>query len=237
MLVRSFIEVSLDMLIVALEGIVPLFFSLDQVHYSRWVPVFIHDLKTLSTRFPTLHRELASGYFAVNIRGNTFSKISLDHAQEHNNNKIKSTAGYIELVNQKNKEFLRKLELCLPEIDQYLSEIERPSTPQDHKEVSPTFIYKFMVDCRKVHVKILTNPFAHTHICRLNTTYLFPEVIVNYSEIVFTLGDKQYQEFRQKRFVDGSLDVIKSKITKNMLKLPKDANDVEIENLRILVSS
>ena len=74
-----------------------------------------------------LHRELESGYFAVNTRGNDFSKIALDQAQEHNNKKIESTAGYIELVNRENKEFLRKLELCLPEIHQYLSAIEGTS--------------------------------------------------------------------------------------------------------------
>ena len=35
MLVQSFREANLDLLIVALKGIVPLFFTLDHVHYAR----------------------------------------------------------------------------------------------------------------------------------------------------------------------------------------------------------
>ena len=34
MLVRSFREANLDMLIVAMKGIVPLYFTLDHVHYT-----------------------------------------------------------------------------------------------------------------------------------------------------------------------------------------------------------
>ena len=55
--------------------------------------VFIQDLITLPRIFRTLHKELAAEYFSVNTKGNAFSKIALDQAQEHNNEKIKSTAG------------------------------------------------------------------------------------------------------------------------------------------------
>ena len=44
LLVQSFREVNSD-LIAALEEIVPLFFSLEHVHYARWDSVFIQDLK------------------------------------------------------------------------------------------------------------------------------------------------------------------------------------------------
>ena len=93
MLVRSFREANLDLLIVSLENIMPLFFSLDHIHYARWTSVFIQDLKTLPIRFPELHKELAAGYFAVNTAGNDFSKIAMDQALEHNNKKIKSNGG------------------------------------------------------------------------------------------------------------------------------------------------
>ena len=55
--------------------------------------VFIQDLNTLPQIFRILHKELAAEYFTVNTQGNAFSKIALDQAQEHNNEKIKSTAG------------------------------------------------------------------------------------------------------------------------------------------------
>ena len=170
MLVRSFREANFDLFTVTLESIVPLFFTLDHIHYSRWLSVFIHDLKILPEKFPALHKELASGFFVANTKGNDFSKISLDQAQEHSDKKTKSTAGYIELVNREDKEFLRKLELCLPEIHQYLIDIECSSASmnQHHKESSKSFLLKFTEDCKKVHSKILTNPFSCPNFCRLN---------------------------------------------------------------------
>ena len=55
-------------------------------------------------------KELVLG-FVVNTRGNAFSRISLDQAQDHNNNnKIKSMAGYIDFVSQEDKEYLRNVE-------------------------------------------------------------------------------------------------------------------------------
>ena len=45
MLVQSFHEANnLDMLIVAMKGIVRLFFTLDYVHYARWMSVFMQIL-------------------------------------------------------------------------------------------------------------------------------------------------------------------------------------------------
>ena len=56
MLVRSFREANLDLLIVSLKLIVPLFFALDHVHYSRWVSVFIQELVTLPAIPNTVQR-------------------------------------------------------------------------------------------------------------------------------------------------------------------------------------
>ena len=39
LIIRSFREANIDLLVASLELIVPLFFSLDHVHYSRWVSV------------------------------------------------------------------------------------------------------------------------------------------------------------------------------------------------------
>ena len=44
---RSFTEANIDLLVASLELMVLLFFSLDYVHYSRWVSVFILELKHL----------------------------------------------------------------------------------------------------------------------------------------------------------------------------------------------
>ena len=236
LLIRSFREASINLLIVALEGIAPFFFALDHVHYARWVSVFIQDLKTLPYKMPGLYDEFNAGKFAVNTRGNTFSRIALDQAQEHNNKKIKSTAGYIDLVNQEDKQFLQKIELCWPEVHQYLVEVEGSSKPQGHKEKSNLFIHNFRVDCNKVHEKVLTNPFCNVEFIKLNSAFLFPELIVCDTVKVFKEGPNQYEEFCRTRFTIGTHDVIKSKITKNFFKLPKDADMVHVENPRIVIN-
>ena len=86
LLVRSFREANFDLFIVALEQIIPLFFALDHIHYSRWVTVFIEDLKLRPLKMPSLYQEFKNGHFVVNTRGNSFSKILMYQSQEHNNN-------------------------------------------------------------------------------------------------------------------------------------------------------
>ena len=84
--------------------------------------------------------------------------------------------------------------------------------------------------------KVITNPFSHPYFCRLNSIYVFPDIIVRDLDKVFTLGEGQHQEFCKSRFVFGNYDLLDSKITKNMFKLPKDVNEVIIESPRIIIT-
>ena len=141
LLVRSFREANIDLFIVALELIIPLFFVLGHIHYARWLSVFLEDLKLLHSKMPALYKEFKDGHFVVSTRGNTFSKIAMDQAQEHNNKKIKSSgSGYIDLVNTEDKRFLQKIELCWPEIHQYLVEVEGHPEAQGHKEITQNYL-------------------------------------------------------------------------------------------------
>ena len=76
------------------------------------VSVFIQDLKLLPVNLPSLYDEFEKVNFEVNPQGNSFSKIAMDQAQQHNSKKIKSVSGYINLVNQEDKKLLEKTELC-----------------------------------------------------------------------------------------------------------------------------
>ena len=124
LIIRSFREANIDLLVGSLELMVSLFFSFDHVHYSKWVSVFIQDLKLLPVKLPSLYDEFKKGNFVVNTCGNSFSKIAMDQAQEHNSKKTRSVSGYINLVNQEDKELLEKIELCWSEIHQYLESFE-----------------------------------------------------------------------------------------------------------------
>ena len=159
LIIRSFREANIDLLVASLELMVLLFFSLDHVHYSRWVSVFIQDLKLLPVKLPSLYDELKRSNFVVNTRGNSFSKVAMDQAQEHNK-KIKSVSGSINLVNQEDKKLLEKTELCWPEIHQYLESLEGSPVAQGHKEKTPSFVAALNKNCIKVYVNILMNPFS-----------------------------------------------------------------------------
>ena len=81
--------------------------------------LFIQDLKLVPIKLydefimmNSLYDEFKKGSFVVNTRCNSFSKITMDQAQEHNNKKIKSISGYINLVNQEDKKVLEKIEFA-----------------------------------------------------------------------------------------------------------------------------
>ena len=123
-IIRSFREANIDLLVASLELMVLLFFSLDHFHHSRWVSVFMQDLKLLPVKLPSLYDEFKKGNFVVNTCGNSFSNFTIGQAQKHCNKKIKSVSGYINLVNQENKKLLQKTELCWAENHQYLESFE-----------------------------------------------------------------------------------------------------------------
>ena len=89
LIIRSFREANIDLLVAFLELMAPLFFSLHQVHYSRWVSVFIQDLKLLPVKLPSLYDEFNKGNFVVNTRGNSLSKIAMDKLRNTKTRRLK----------------------------------------------------------------------------------------------------------------------------------------------------
>ena len=124
MIIGPFREANIHHLVASLELMAPLFFSLDNVHNSRWVSVFIQDLKHLPVKLPSLYDEFKKGNFVVNTCGNSFSNFTIGQAQKHCNKKIKSVSGYINMVNQEDKELFQKIEFCWEENHQYLESFE-----------------------------------------------------------------------------------------------------------------
>ena len=82
LIIRSFREVNIDLLVASLELMVLLFFSLNHLPYPRWVSVFIQDLKPLPVKLPSLYNGFKKGNFVVNSGGNSFSKIAMYQPQE-----------------------------------------------------------------------------------------------------------------------------------------------------------
>ena len=76
--------------------------------------------------------------------------MAFDQALQQNNRTIKATNGYINVVNQENEKFLRMLEVCTPEILEYLDGFEDSarSSHVQHKEAMQSFIQQFLSHCR-----------------------------------------------------------------------------------------
>ena len=128
-------------------------------------------------------------------------------------------------MNREDREFLRKLEMSCVEINHFLSEVDQhqEKTPT-HKEQTVPFMKKFVKDCQKVYSNLAVNPFTTSQFQKITLPIdLYPEVITEDSRKLFVIGEQQYKNYVQTRFVTGSIDVISGVISRNSLKLPKDS--------------
>ena len=184
-------------------------------------------MKLLKTKDPELFAMFQKGYFVVK-KTISFSKMGYNQALEQCNKNIKSSSGISNLLNNQDRDFLRKLEHVLPEFQDYLENVEESSKSKTmkHKEESPKFISTYLSDSFKVWKAITMNPFKQEQARRLNSTMLFLKIVLKGMEVVFDVGIKQYSEYNNSRFVLGTCDVISTKIPRNNLKLPKDADSL-----------
>ena len=122
--VRSIREASFELSVASLEELCPPLFALDHIHYSRRVPVFIHELKLLKMSDTTLYEHFRKAFFAARKTDTDYSKIAYDHVHEKNNKITKSRAGFATLLNKEESSFLCKMENVLPEIHSHLDLLE-----------------------------------------------------------------------------------------------------------------
>ena len=137
MLVCSFRESNLYLLMGCCEKLAHLCFSLDHYNYARALSVFIQDLKVLSVENRTLFDDVGHNISVASTK-TPFSKMPLDHCHEQHNKEIKSSSGYINLVNKENTVFFRKLEISHPEFQQFFNAKESKESDEnklrEHKE-------------------------------------------------------------------------------------------------------
>ena len=57
-------------------------FALDHVHYSRWLPVFLHNIERLEDTNKNIFQNFMEGRFVVTKSGKLFSCIAEGEAHE-----------------------------------------------------------------------------------------------------------------------------------------------------------
>ena len=106
----------------ALAQLVPWFFALDHVHYSRWLSIHVRDMTTLSQRCPDVYDHFMLCAFTSNVTGNRFSSIELDQAHKHLNAQVKGDGGAIGLTEKPGA--LRRWMVAGPQLSTIIAEFE-----------------------------------------------------------------------------------------------------------------
>ena len=215
LLIRSFRETNINLLIVVLEEMFSLFFGLHHVSYNRWVSVFMKDLKDQPLKLPSLYEKFKKGFCVVNTRGKANnSKILMGNAHEHNKKNIKSKFCCMDLVQKINDWYLQKLVVCWPEVHNSLTNVESSPMALGHKENSPAFNSKFINQCNKFHQKIVTNSSHSFEFCKLNSTFILFDVTAEDVSVVSKVKTNQFNNFIKSRFIYGK-NSLESKFSKN----------------------
>ncbi len=94
--VRAHRESNFPLYVEVLEKLVPLFFALDHINYSRWLPVHIRDMRTLPEYIKDEFEKRC--YWVVSKTNNRFSTIPVDQAHEQENAYVKGSGGCIGLT-------------------------------------------------------------------------------------------------------------------------------------------
>lgn len=93
-----------------MDNLCPILFALDRLHYSRWLPVVVDDLKLLKLTDLDLFSKFSSGSFVVRKTDAEFSCMASDQAHEQTNRLIKSKAGLADVLNKEDTRYLCRLE-------------------------------------------------------------------------------------------------------------------------------
>ena len=129
--IRAHREKNFLLYVEVLEKLAPLFFALDHVNYSRWLPVHIKDMKSLPHSVKDEFERQC--HWVLSKTNNNFSAIPIDQAHEQENAYVKGSGGCIGLT--ENPTAFRRWMLSGPEMARLQREFEDeylPGTDSEH---------------------------------------------------------------------------------------------------------
>ncbi len=125
--VRAHRESNFPLYVEVLEKLVPLFFALDHINYSRWLPVHIRDMRTLPEYIKDEFEKRC--HWVVSKTNNRFSTIPVDQAHEQENAYVKGSGGCIGLT--ENPVAFRRWMLTGPELVRLKQQFEDEYFPDN----------------------------------------------------------------------------------------------------------
>jgi len=70
----------------ATAAMLPYFFAMDRPNYSKWIPIYLTDMRKLPDTHPKVHEEFMNGNHSVSRSGQSFSQVWTDMALEQSVN-------------------------------------------------------------------------------------------------------------------------------------------------------
>ena len=120
--IRSLRESDFELYKETLSSLIPYFFGLDHVNYSRWLPIHLRDMVSLESKHSSINREFAKGNFTIRKSTTVFSNMAIDQAHEQTNAVVKDDGGAIGLT--EDSVALRRWMVAGPEIGRLVGEFE-----------------------------------------------------------------------------------------------------------------
>ena len=215
------------MYVTVLEALVPLFFALDHVNYSRWLPIHIRDMKALPQEIKDEFE--TRNHWTIAKSSHRYSAIPIDQAHEQENKVVKASGGAVGLT--ENPVAFRRWMTAGPELarllrqykDGYLhdDDPEKPANFEQHEQgLAAQKTFQRQVDSLSNTICKMGNPFLDDfpELVTLDSRNCANEAVVNTIRTLEDTGTKKYQEYVKTVLVDRSHS-IHGTISKNSLPL------------------
>ena len=208
---------------------IPWFFALDHVSYSRWLPIHLREMISLNTMHPEIASQFTNeGSFTVRKTGRKFSAMAFDQAHEQNNAMVKGEGGAVGLT--ENPGALRRWMVSGPEIARIVNEFEvgmgvrgndKQSNRKHHEEARSTQV-AFFKDTKSLvtAVEEMGNPFMEKseELYTLDTKDVAAPSVVSTVRKIEDLGKNQFDAYISERLVHRTTP-LSEPIKKNKLPL------------------
>ena len=212
-----------------LEKLAPLFFALDYVNYSRWVPVHIRHMKCLPGSIRDQFEN--EGHWVLSKTNNKISAIPINQAHEQENALVKGSGGCIGLT--ENPAAFRCWMLSVPELarlkkqfeEQYLlnTDPDHPRNFQNHEQgFAAQKTFQKQVNTLVKTFQRMGNPFLDEfpELVTLDSRNCVDASVALALYSLKNIGIRQYQDYVVK-VLEGHTVSIHEPIKKNFLALFK----------------
>ena len=197
----------LDLL--SVSAMVPYFLAMDRPNYSRWLPVYITDMRQLVTKHPEVHQEFVNGNHAVSRSGKPSAQVWTDMALEQSINTDSTSRGGIIGISQ-NPGALDRWFLTSHERASVITALKDMFTQERgrvdvHKEAAAKREARDEADVQRLiscfKSDLMSNPFTQETESLINfaTAVVLPVVIADGLVSSTKKGREQMNTFAEKR--------------------------------------